>query len=420
MKKYWNRWVYASVGVVILLLVGLIYAWTVLQAPIAHAFPSWTKGQLSLTFTITMFCFCLGGVLGGIIQKRLKTRILIWVSAVLFLAGFAVSAAANSLIALYLGFGVLAGFASGLAYNAVLSSVSRWFPDKQGLLSGILLMGFGISSFIIGKVYTAFTPADGSNAWRTSFLMLGILLFLALAIAGFFVAKPDDAWSDPSLLKTIEVKQTYEEINTGEMLKRSSFWLFIVWTTFLSAAGLAAISQGTPIALEACPELGMNTVATIVGLISIFNGAGRIIFGALFDKTGRFWTMLLGGIVFILAMCLLLVALRTHSKLILVASYVSTGLAYGCVTPTNSAFAYLFYGQKNYSVNLPVVNLNMLVASFGSTIAGVVFDVTQSYIYIISIAIILITLGTVASCFIRNPKGSTEPQSVFAATPSNS
>jgi OFA family oxalate/formate antiporter-like MFS transporter len=404
--NYLNRWVYAVIGIVILLFAGLIYAWTVLQAPIALMFPDWTKGQISLTFTITMFCFCIGGLVGGMMQKRLKPQILVWISAVLFPAGFTIAAAANSPIMLYLGFGVLAGLASGLAYNAVMGSVSRWFPDKQGFISGILLMGFGLSSFIIGKVYTAVTPADGSDAWRTTFKLFGIVLFAAMALGGFFVVKPDNKWKGPNLLNTKKIKNTYEEINAGEMLKRPSFWLYFVWATFLSASGLAIISQGTPMAMQACPGITMGTVATTVGFISVFNGAGRIIFGALFDKIGRFWTMLIGGIVFIISMILLLAALSNHSMVILASSYIVTGLAYGCVTPANSAFTNLFYGQKNYPANLSIVNMCLLIASFGSTIAGIVFDITKSYTAIIVIAIVFIVLGTIISCFIRKPKTS--------------
>jgi OFA family oxalate/formate antiporter-like MFS transporter len=401
--NYLNRRVSAGIGVVIMLFAGFVYAWTVLQAPIALMFPDWTKGQLSLTFTITLFCFCIGGIFGGMMQKRLKPRILVWISAVLFLAGFAIAADADSLITLYLGFGVLAGLATGLVYNAVMSSVSCWFPDKQGFISGMLLMGFGISGFITGKVYTVVTPVDGSGIWRTTFLVFGIVIFSVMAITGFFVAKPENSWKAPVSLNAKEPKKTYEEIGANEMLKRLSFWLYIVWATFLSAAGIAIISQGTPMAMEACPGITMNAISTIVGLISIFNGAGRIIFGALFDKIGRFWTLFAGGIVFIVAMALLFAALLNHSMVILAASYIVTGLAYGCIPPANSAFVNLFYGRRNYPANLSVVNMTVLIASFGSTIAGIMFDITQSYTAIIFIVIVLIVLGTIVSCFIRKP-----------------
>ena len=163
-----SRWIYVAVGCVVLLFSGLVYAWSVLSGPIAAEFPRWTTAQLSLTFTIVMSFFCLGGLTCGALSARISPRIFLWISALLFLAGFLLTASMRSLPMLYVGFGVVCGLASGFSYNAVLGTVGAWFPDKQGLVSGILLMGFGLSSFLIGKLYQRFTPtAIGSWRWRS-------------------------------------------------------------------------------------------------------------------------------------------------------------------------------------------------------------------------------------------------------------
>lgn len=265
-------------------------------------------------------------------------------------------------------------------------------------------MGFGLSSFLVGKVYTAVTPSDGGDIWRNSFLAFGVILFIMMAVAGTLIVLPPPSKSKPNSDKSEESLTAYEEIGPFEMLRRPSFWLFMVWATILSAAGLAIISQGTSMALEACPQLPMSAVATVVGLLSIFNGIGRIIFGGLFDRVGRFWTMLLGGVVFLSAMVLLLLALSAHSLPLLVIAYIVAGLGYGCVTPTNSAFVNLFYGRKDYPLNLSVVNMNMLIASSGSTIAGTVFDATKTYTSIIFVVAALVLLAAVVSCLIHAPK----------------
>ena len=147
-----SRWIYVAVGCVVLLFSGLVYAWSVLSGPIAAEFPHWSTAQLSLTFTIVMSFFCLGGLTCGALSARISPRIFLWISALLFLAGFLLTASMRSLPMLYVGFGVVCGLASGFSYNAVLGTVGAWFPDKQGLVSGILLMGFGLSSFLIGKL----------------------------------------------------------------------------------------------------------------------------------------------------------------------------------------------------------------------------------------------------------------------------
>ena len=160
-----SRWIYVAVGCVVLLFSGLVYAWSVLSGPIAAEFPRWSTAQLSLTFTIVMSFFCLGGLTCGALSARISPRIFLWISALLFLAGFLLTASMRSLPMLYVGFGVVCGLASGFSYNAVLGTVGAWFPDKQGLVSGILLMGFGLSSFLIGKLYQRFTPT-AIGSWR--------------------------------------------------------------------------------------------------------------------------------------------------------------------------------------------------------------------------------------------------------------
>ena len=190
MKKL-NRWVYAIVGVIVLIFAGLIYAWSVLASPIA-ASTGWQPDSMSLTFTIAMSFFCLGGLVGGLLNGKINVRVNVIAAAVLFLLGFFITSRTSSIAMLYFGFGVCSGFASGLAYNAVMSTISKWFPDKQGLISGILLMGFGLGAFIIGKVYTAYTPeGPESQAWRSSFLVLGVIIFIVLLIGSVFFVKPD-------------------------------------------------------------------------------------------------------------------------------------------------------------------------------------------------------------------------------------
>ena len=86
--KRLNRWIYAVIGVIVLLLAGLIYAWSVLVIPIANEFTNWSHTSLSLTFTICMTLFCIGGLIGGILQKKIDLKINVWASGILFFVGF--------------------------------------------------------------------------------------------------------------------------------------------------------------------------------------------------------------------------------------------------------------------------------------------------------------------------------------------
>lgn len=400
-----KRWLYATVGTVILLFAGLVYAWSVIASPIAAYFPEWTKAQLSLTFTICMSFFCLGGLAGGLLAKKVNVRLNMIISGVLFFAGFFIASRAESLAMLYIGYGVLSGFASGFVYNGVMSCVTKWYADKPGLISGVLLMGFGFGSFIIGKVYQAMTPAGlGVDEWRNTFLIFGIALIVILVIGSLLMRAPGADYVAPAPAEkngNVTKKEEGIDVGPGGMLKRPSFWLYFIWSTTLSATGLILISQASGIVMEINPMAAAGTVATVVGLISILNGIGRVICGALFDKIGRRATMFVVDITFFAAVGLLILALTSQSFMLIIVAFVVSGLAYGGVTPMNSAFVGAFYGRTHYPVNYPIVNMNLLVASFGSTIAGALYDASGSFLSTLFLMLGCVVVATVSSILIR-------------------
>ena len=376
--KQLNRWVYAIVGVIVLLFAGLVYAWSVLSTPIATEFTGWTKAQLSLTFTLVMILFCIGSLLCGLLAGKLSAKNAVRVSAVLFLAGFFIASRCQSPLTLYLGFGLLCGLASGLAYNGVMSTMVKWFPDKPGLISGVLLMGFGGGSFLIGKLYQAWTPA-GIGGWRTSFVVLGIICCVVLAVCSFFFVAPGADFTVPAGKGGRAVAAPREDIKPAVMLKRPVFWLYYVWAIAVSAAGLALISQASGVVWEASADQTAASVATIVGLISICNAVGRVLFGGMYDKFGRSLSMQLVNGLFILTSVVLLLAMSSRSVVVVIIGFVIGGLAYSGVTPTNSAFCRAYFGPTSYPVNFPLINSNLIFASFGSTISGALYDASGSY-----------------------------------------
>lgn len=407
--KSLNRWVYAIFGVLAMLMAGLVYAWSVMSKPIGAAHTDWTAAQLSLTFTLVMVFFCLGGLIAGILSKKIPTRIFIILAGVLFIAGFFVAAIpSTSPVLLYLGFGVVCGLGAGFAYTPVMGTVSAWFPDKQGLISGVLLMGFGLSSFIVGKVYTAITPSDGTDGWQATFRMFGIIIIIVLVICSIFLVKPDadykPAVSAGKEEKKKEVREPASEKTPGEMLRHPSFWFYYLWAIVVSGAGLALVSQGSGIATQVGPEVSAGTIATVVGLISIFNGIGRVIFGAIFDKKGHKFTMILDMIIFIIAALIIMASLAAGSFAILTIGFVVGGLAYGGVTPTNSAIISDFFGRTNYPTNFSLINTNLIIASFASTIAGKLYDSSQSYFTTIIMMLVLTIVGFVLFFGVRRPK----------------
>ena len=316
--------------------------------------------------------------------------------------------ATGSIIIIYLGFGLLGGLGAGLAYNAVLSAVSGWFPDKQGLISGILLMGFGISAFLMGLLYAAnVDQMDGKGGipWYICFLAIGIGCFVFIVLGALVVKKPGIDFVAPAQKEGKKKKNTtapYEELPPSQMVKRTSFWLMFVWAILVSVTGLAVMFLGTPIATAAVPALNDNAslLAIIVGLISIFNGIGRIIFGGMFDKIGYKATLVTVCVMFMISMGIIILALVTGSQLILIIAYIVTGLSYGGVTPSSSAFVNKFYGARNYGQNLPLITMNLLIASFGTKLVQAVQGGLMAGGMSNSGAYIIVLAGVAAICLI--------------------
>lgn len=395
--KHLNRWVYAIVGVIVLLFAGLVYAWSVLSTPIAAEFADWSKAQLSMTFTIVMIMFCIGSLLCGLLTGKLSAKMTVRIGAVLFLLGFFLASRTQSLAMLYIGFGVLCGLSSGLCYNAVMSTMVRWFPDRPGLISGVLLMGFGGGSFIIGKLYQAWTPVE-IGGWRASFLVMGIIIFVVLAICSFFFVAPGADFVAPAAKNSkAAVKIAGKEYKPLEMVKKPSFWLYYVWAIALSAAGLALISQASGVVWEASASQTAGAVATIVGLISICNALGRVLFGGMYDKYGRSLSMQLVNILFIITSGVLILALAAKSVVVVIIGFILGGLAYSGITPTNSAFCRAYFGPANYPVNFSLINSNLIFASFGSTVSGALFDASGSYNVTFFLIIGLAVVGILCS-----------------------
>ena len=220
-----RRWGYLALGTAALLFAGVIYAWSILKTPLGEAF-GWTGKDLALNYTLTMWCFCLGGFAGGLLGKRLGSRVCLLLAALLAGSGVVLASrlTGRSVILLYLCYGGMGGLGIGLAYNIIISTVNRWFPDKKGLCSGILMMGFGASALVVGKLAAALMDGPG---WRTAYLCVGITLGVILGLTALFLRAP----GADTILPAAAVRQGRGddvealECTTGQMLHRPSFWL---------------------------------------------------------------------------------------------------------------------------------------------------------------------------------------------------
>ena len=397
------RWIYLAVGVVAMLFAGILYAWSILKSPLAAEF-SWGASDLALNFTLAMSFFCIGGLLGAHISRKLGHTVALIVAGAVSALGFCLTSALSgtSVGLLYVTYGVLAGLGIGIAYNVVIGTVSAWFPDKKGLCSGCLMMGFGASALVLGNAADAMFRS--SLGWRTTYVILGVTICAVLVIAGFLLKKPA---SDTKLPTPNTAKNTggesfeRKDYTSVQMLSRPSFWMAFVCLAFLAAVGSSVISFAKDLALSVnAPEA---LAVSLVGVLSICNGIGRIVTGAVFDVIGRRKTMICANVLTICAAGVTLLAVSVGSLPLCIAGLCLTGMSYGACPTITAAFTSSFYGMKYFSTNMALMTFTVMGGSLIATVSNKVFELTGGYNATFAMLLGLTAVALGLNIFIRKP-----------------
>ena len=397
------RWVYMTIGVIAMLFAGVLYAWSILKSPLSVEF-EWSTSALALNFTLAMTFFCTGGLLGAYISKRMGHRTALVTAGVLFAAGFVMTACLKgaSVGALYVTYGVMAGLGIGIAYNVVIATVSAWFPDKKGLCSGCLMMGFGASALVLGNL--ADTMFKSELGWRSTYVILGIALFAVLTVAGFLLKHPGAGVVFPELKSLKAGKEgeiRHQELSSGQMLRRISFWMAFLCISFLAAVGSSVISFAKDLALSVNASEGL--AVSLVGVLSVCNGIGRILTGVVFDVIGCRRTMICANVLTICAAGVTLFAVSVSSLPFCIAGFCLTGMSYGSCPTITAAFTSSFFGMKHFSNNMAIMTFTVMVGSFVATASNKVLEVTGGYSSAFIMLQVLTFVALILNAFIRKP-----------------
>lgn len=360
-----RRAIQLVVGMAAMLCTGAVYAWSVFVPALQEAF-GWDASQTSLVFTFTILFLYIGSFLGGNLVRRLGVRTVIATGAVMLLVGLVGSSLAASHAHLVVTFGVITGMGCGFVYNMALSTVAKWFPDKSGFCSGALLLGFGMGGMVFGTLVGQLVTALG---WSATFVTIGIPIAATSGLAAFVIRYPHE--DEVTRLPEPEVRGGVREggsFTTAQMLRNSQFWIFVVRVLLMVAAGLAIVGNAAPLATEVGASSGLAVL--LASAISLANGLGRIIFGAIFDRVGRRFALVSDAAVFLGAIALLYRAGLTHSVPIMAASFMVLGLSYGGIASCNAAYILGTFGSDSYASNFGTFNLTNMLASPISQVIG--------------------------------------------------
>lgn len=393
--KGMSRWIRLGLAVVALLLAGIIYAWSFLKQPLADLYGWEAQGaQLQLNYTLTLCFFCLGGVLSGLLAKRVCPKVRMVVGAACVTAGFVIVSrltAGSSPLLLYFGYGFLAGLGIGIVYNVVIAVTNAWFPDRKGVASGSMMLGFGFSAMVLGNLAVRLYAIPGFG-WQGTFLWYGIGIGALLALIGLTIRLPQPGEVPAGAARAAADGADY---STGAMLGRRSFWLLFLLCTIIGMVGSTAIAQSRQF-IMAMDASATALAALGASMISVMNGAGRLMVGAMLDKLGMRKTQYANSLMLVLAPLVMLASLWLKSPVVAFVGLCLCGFLYSFAPTVTATFSLAFYGRKHFPLNFPVLTMTLIPASFAPTIAGSLGYET-AYVLLAGIAV----LGAVLNLSIK-------------------
>lgn len=386
-----KRMIYLTLSTLVLLFLGLIYAFSMFAAPMTQDFN--LEGNVGLTFNIMMITFCVGAILGSALEKKFGVKGSLITSAVLFGIGFCGTGFLGEMTSqtaiLYVFYGIIGGMGVGIGYNTIIATTNVWFPDRVGFSSGVLMMGFGLSSLIFGNI--ALVIRNSVSGMGPVLIAIGLLVCALTIVLAFNLKRPPADIIEkmaPEKLST----GTGEDPNEGTNLFKSPiFYIYYIWAVIVIAIGLATIGNAASDAVAVGLEAGFASL--LVGFVSTANGLSRIIIGMLFDKTNIKVTMFVDALVAVAATVCIVAAFMTSNGALYVPGALLCGFAYGGVPVIASAFSRQRFGAKKYPFNLSVVNFAIALGSFLNILVGAIVGVENR----MTIFLVLVALSLIAA-----------------------
>lgn len=327
----YNRWLIPPAALAVHLCIGQAYATSVYKNSLIEHFDA-SQTAIGFVFSIAIVMLGLSAAVFGTWVEKVGPRKAMFTAACCWAAGFLVGSvgiATGQLWVLYLGYGVIGGVGLGIGYISPVSTLIKWFPDRPGLATGMAIMGFGggamvaapLSRQLLSYYDPAYDPTDAASladghALTLLFVTLGIVYFAIMMLGVANIRVPAPGWRpdgfDPSAVKK-KALVTENDVSAANAIRTPQFWL--LWTVLFCnvTAGIGILEQASPMIQDFFRDGAGDSSVTVaaaggfVGLLSLFNMAGRFVWSSTSDFIGRkpiYMVYLGGGIILYVALAL--------------------------------------------------------------------------------------------------------------------
>lgn len=394
-----NRWFIVVGALIIQLCLGALYSWSVFVNPLKDNY-AFTTTETQIIFSVALATFAIVMIFAGKWQDKIGPRKVAIIGGVLLGLGYILANfTGGSFVGLVFTIGLIGGAGIGFAYVCPLATLIKWFPDKRGLISGLAVAGFGAGAWIFAQLATYFIYMYGL---LDTFWMLGIIFLVAVVVGSLTLRNPPSGWIPKGHKKEVKKSTSKtKDYEWKEMIKTKQFWMLWVMFMFGAAAGLMVIGNLKPFGIFS--GLSAIVAGSAVGILALFNGGGRIIWGTASDKLGRSKSM---ALMFVLQGAIMLALVQMGSnELTLTIAAAWVGFNFGgnfALFPSATAD---YFGTNHVGVNYGLVFTSYGVAGIiGPILGGSIFDMTGSYLWAFIPSGIACLVAAGIALIIKNPK----------------
>ncbi|HES9449324.1 TPA: OFA family MFS transporter [Streptococcus pyogenes] len=385
-----KRYIIATAGILLHLMLGSTYAWSVYRNPILQE-TGWDQAPVAFAFSLAIFCLGLSAAFMGNLVEQYGPRLTGTVSAILYASGNMLTGLAidrKEIWLLYIGYGVIGGLGLGAGYITPISTIIKWFPDKRGMATGFAIMGFGFASLLTSPIAQWLIETEGLVA---TFYLLGLIYLIVMLFASQLIIKPTAA--EIAILDKKRLQNNsylIEGMTAKEALKTKSFYCLWVILFINITCGLGLISVVAPMAQDLTgmsPEMS----AIVVGAMGIFNGFGRLVWASLSDYIGRRVTVIL---LFLVSIIMTISLIFAHSSLIFMISIASLMTCYGAGFSLIPPYLSDLFGAKELAtLHGYILTAWAIAALTGPMLLSITVEWTHNYLLTLCVFIVLYILG---------------------------
>ncbi|HEP1483440.1 TPA: OFA family MFS transporter [Streptococcus pyogenes] len=385
-----KRYIIATAGILLHLMLGSTYAWSVYRNPILQE-TGWDQAPVAFAFSLAIFCLGLSAAFMGNLVEQYGPRLTGTVSAILYASGNMLTGLAidrKEIWLLYIGYGVIGGLGLGAGYITPISTIIKWFPDKRGMATGFAIMGFGFASLLTSPIAQWLIDTEGLVA---TFYLLGLIYLIVMLFASQLIIKPTAA--EIAILDKKRLQNNsylIEGMTAKEALKTKSFYCLWVILFINITCGLGLISVVAPMAQDLTgmsPEMS----AIVVGAMGIFNGFGRLVWASLSDYIGRRVTVIL---LFLVSIIMTISLIFAHSSLIFMISIATLMTCYGAGFSLIPPYLSDLFGAKELAtLHGYILTAWAIAALTGPMLLSITVEWTHNYLLTLCVFIVLYILG---------------------------